>query len=166
VEHLAVRYVPLFFFDGVQLTGEDIADWNDTELPPAPTYLRILYLEKVLQDDETLSSTLPPPISSLFPTRPLTRKRSRIDLNIPTHPDPAERTPSTIVHLSFRPAHAPPPDTDALKKKKSRRRTASEGGGGGPESGRRLALSSVRRTMRRCVLDLGRRVFIVTYGFL
>ncbi|TFK65139.1 hypothetical protein BDN72DRAFT_773774 [Pluteus cervinus] len=31
------------------------ADWQD-ERPPAPSYLRVLYLGKMLQDDETLTS--------------------------------------------------------------------------------------------------------------
>ncbi|KAI0053104.1 hypothetical protein FA95DRAFT_1450990, partial [Auriscalpium vulgare] len=57
-------------------------DWQD-ERPPAPSYLRILYLGKVLQDDDTLS----PPHSA----------------------PPAAAPPSTIVHLSIR-AFAPPAD--------------------------------------------------------
>ena len=36
----------------------DTAEWQD-ERPPAPSYLRILYLGKILQDDDTLTSTLP-----------------------------------------------------------------------------------------------------------
>lgn len=35
------------------------AEWQD-ERPPAPSYLRILYLGKILQDEETLSSTSHP----------------------------------------------------------------------------------------------------------
>lgn len=31
------------------------SEWQD-ERPPAPSYLRILYLGKILQDDDTLSS--------------------------------------------------------------------------------------------------------------
>ncbi|KAH9939190.1 ubiquitin-related domain-containing protein, partial [Amylocystis lapponica] len=31
------------------------AEWQD-ERPPAPSYFRILYLGKILQDDDTLSS--------------------------------------------------------------------------------------------------------------
>jgi hypothetical protein len=57
VEYVAVRSVLHRLHHGVKLTGENIADWNDTERPPAPAYLRILYLGKVLQDDETLSRT-------------------------------------------------------------------------------------------------------------
>jgi len=30
-------------------------DWQD-ERPPAPSYLRVLYLGRMLQDDETLTS--------------------------------------------------------------------------------------------------------------
>ena len=33
-------------------------EWQD-ERPPAPSYLRILYLGKILQDDDTLTSELP-----------------------------------------------------------------------------------------------------------
>ncbi|KZV94978.1 hypothetical protein EXIGLDRAFT_766697 [Exidia glandulosa HHB12029] len=36
------------------------ADWQD-ERPPAPNYLRVLYLGKMLQDDETLVSLKLPP---------------------------------------------------------------------------------------------------------
>lgn len=44
------------------------AEWQD-ERPPAPSYLRVLYLGKILQDDDTLSSKPPSPTlsSSVFP---------------------------------------------------------------------------------------------------
>ncbi|KAJ7283207.1 ubiquitin-related domain-containing protein [Mycena rebaudengoi] len=69
-------------------------EWQ-AERPPAPSYLRILYLGKILQDEDTLQK-----------------------LNFPAH-TPAPPHPATIVHLSIR-AHAPPAD-DALKKKASKK---------------------------------------------
>jgi len=89
------------------------SEWQD-ERPPAPSYLRILYLGKLLQDDDTLTKLS-------FPSY--------------TQPSPSQSTstaplPSTIVHLSIRP-YAPPSDDDALKKK-GRRRTILGRGGSGP----------------------------------
>ncbi|KAG9311507.1 hypothetical protein JVU11DRAFT_7708 [Chiua virens] len=69
------------------------ADWQD-ERPPAPSYLRILYLGKILQDDDTL-------LRVGFPT------------SLPSAPN---ATP-TIVHLSIRP-YALPSDDPALSKKR------------------------------------------------
>ncbi|KAI0037236.1 ubiquitin-related domain-containing protein, partial [Vararia minispora EC-137] len=66
-------------------------DWQD-ERPPAPSYFRILYLGKVLQDEETLTH-----------------------LKFPAHTPPAAPT-STIVHLSIR--STAPPTEDASKRKK------------------------------------------------
>jgi hypothetical protein len=36
-------------------TSLELPDWQD-ERPPTPSYLRILYLGKMLQDEDTLSS--------------------------------------------------------------------------------------------------------------
>ncbi|KAF8872495.1 ubiquitin-related domain-containing protein [Infundibulicybe gibba] len=70
-------------------------DWKD-DRPPAPSYLRILYLGKMLQDDETLNRLkLPTTLSTLTPT---------------------------IVHLSIRP-YAPPNEQDGFKKKRGRGRS-------------------------------------------
>ncbi|KAJ6454530.1 hypothetical protein C8R47DRAFT_1228596 [Mycena vitilis] len=78
------------------------AEWQ-AERPPAPSYLRILYLGKILQDEDTLTKLA-------FPSH----TPSPAD-------DPAAPPPQpTIVHLSIR-AYAPPAE-DALKKKKSTRR--------------------------------------------
>ncbi|KAJ7101597.1 hypothetical protein C8R43DRAFT_1141216 [Mycena crocata] len=88
---------------------------------PAPSYLRILYLGKILQDEDTL--TIP---------------RTRLPLLHPAVPnapsDPATTPPPqpTIVHLSIR-AYAPPPD-DPAKPKKSRRRRTATGASEGDES--------------------------------
>ncbi|KIM42452.1 hypothetical protein M413DRAFT_444873 [Hebeloma cylindrosporum] len=75
------------------------ADWQD-ERPPAPSYLRVLYLGRMLQDDETLTN-----------------------LKLPTHTPLSECStagpPSTVMHLSIRP-FAPPTDDDAIKKKRRR----------------------------------------------
>jgi len=93
------------------------SEWQD-ERPPAPSYLRILYLGKLLQDDDTLTklsfpSYTPPASSQSTSTTP--------------------PLPSTIVHLSIRP-YALPSDDDALKKK-GRRRTILGRGGAGPGDG-------------------------------
>ncbi|KAJ6583171.1 hypothetical protein B0H10DRAFT_1701098, partial [Mycena sp. CBHHK59/15] len=63
-------------------------EWQ-AERPPAPAFLRILYLGKILQDEDTLAQ-----------------------LGFPAHtpapvPAPAPAPPPTIVHLSIR-AYAPP----------------------------------------------------------
>jgi len=75
------------------------SDWKG-EQPPAPAYLRILHLGKILQDEDTLNTT-----------------RFR--------PNPA---PPTIVHLSVRQIPIPSDSADALKKNKKRSRIASSGG--------------------------------------
>jgi len=81
------------------------------ERPPAPSYLRLLYYGKLLQDDETLTKlNLPTHIPSL-----------------PVSPDSASNPPpSTIIHLSIRPAA--PACGDDLQKKKGRRRTRRSDG--------------------------------------
>ncbi|KAF8189299.1 ubiquitin-related domain-containing protein [Pholiota molesta] len=79
------------------------ADWQH-DRPPAPSYLRVLYLGRMLQDDETLSSLKLPTHTVQQPTPSST-----------SSPGP---TP-TIVHLSIRP-YPPPGDGDAIKKKKKR----------------------------------------------
>ncbi|KAL4073449.1 ubiquitin-related domain-containing protein, partial [Scleroderma citrinum] len=67
--------------------------WPD-ERPPAPSYLRILYLGKILQDDDTL-----------------------IHLGFPTSLSSESTASPTIVHLSIRP-YAPPSDDPTLSKKR------------------------------------------------
>ncbi|KAJ6595719.1 ubiquitin-related domain-containing protein [Mycena vulgaris] len=92
------------------------SEWQD-DRPPAPSYLRILYLGKILQDDDTLTALG-------FPSHtPLSASEQQQQQQPPL-------PPPTIVHLSVR-AYAPPPD-DALKKKKSSRRagrTATDAAG-------------------------------------
>ncbi|KAI0825918.1 ubiquitin-related domain-containing protein, partial [Irpex lacteus] len=66
-------------------------EWQD-ERPPAPSYLRILYLGKILQDEDTLES----------------------DESTSASPPP------TIVHLSIR-SQPPPGAKDAPKKMSLRR---------------------------------------------
>jgi len=71
-------------------------DWQD-ERPPSPAFLRVLYLGRILQDDETLASLKLPAYS---------------------HPPPASHLP-TIVHLAVRPVVSPADDDRLPKKKKS-----------------------------------------------
>jgi len=75
------------------------SEWQ-IEQPPAPAYLRVLFLGKILQDEDTLNTD-----------------RFR--------PNPA---PPTIVHLSVRQIPIPSDSADALKKNKKRSRIASSGG--------------------------------------
>ncbi|KAL1708847.1 ubiquitin-related domain-containing protein [Schizophyllum commune] len=71
-------------------------DWQE-ERPPAPAYIRILYLGKVLQDNDTLSK-LKIPVHTLTPDVP------------PPQP--------TIVHLSVRACAPSGDDLDPKKKRK------------------------------------------------
>ncbi|PPR04277.1 hypothetical protein CVT26_004067 [Gymnopilus dilepis] len=80
------------------------ADWQD-DRPPAPSYLRVLYLGRLLQDDETLTKLKLPTYTPLPSSTPAT-------------PSSTGPTP-TIMHLSIRP-YAPPNEGDGLKKKKRR----------------------------------------------
>ncbi|KAF8500201.1 ubiquitin-related domain-containing protein [Russula emetica] len=73
-------------------------DWQD-EHPPAPSHLRVLYLGKILQDDETLNQ-----------------------LKFPSYTPPEPATP-TIVHLSIR-SFVPREDM-SLKKKRRMSRSGS-----------------------------------------
>jgi hypothetical protein len=151
----------------VKLTGENIADWNDTERPPAPAYLRILYLGKVLQDDETLSRTF------LSSSRPLPRQFPH-----PTHTLPTPQS-LTSQHMLPPPSARPrprrsstspsgPPTPRRPTPTRSRRRSRAGARGQVPAEeelpGRRLFLD--RPTMRRCVLRLWSRGFVLTYCFL
>lgn len=107
------------------------ADWQD-ERPPAPSYLRILYLGKILQDEDTLAklqipSYTPSPAYLPHPQSPASPVSSRLSSQLP---------PTTIVHLSIRP-YSGPADDD-LKKKKGKRlsmfsRQASSVAVNGPE---------------------------------
>ncbi|KAI8986800.1 ubiquitin-related domain-containing protein [Trametes punicea] len=79
-------------------------DWQD-ERPPAPSYLRILYLGKILQDEDSLDK-----------------------LSFPTHL-PSSAPSATIVHLSVRP-YAPPSEDVPKKKRRNtggQLRTIGEG---------------------------------------
>ncbi|GJJ10260.1 hypothetical protein Clacol_004486 [Clathrus columnatus] len=72
------------------------ADWSD-DRPPTPNYLRILYLGKMLQDEEVLETAL----HSLLPQLPSGSSSS-----------------PTIVHISIRPVAPSTVGGDDLKKKK------------------------------------------------
>ncbi|KAG1726397.1 ubiquitin-related domain-containing protein [Suillus lakei] len=69
------------------------ADWQD-ESPQAPSHLRILYLGKILQDEDTLTH-----------------------LSFPTSLQSASSSLPTIVHLSIRPSNISTVD-DTMKKKR------------------------------------------------
>ncbi|TDL24574.1 hypothetical protein BD410DRAFT_94919 [Rickenella mellea] len=84
-------------------------DWKD-EQPPAPSYLRILYLGKILQDEDTLAKlSFASSIPSAPPTNPTKSSRN--------HNSNSNNPPPTIVHLSIRPYAPPSEDDSALKKK-------------------------------------------------
>ncbi|KAL6299610.1 ubiquitin-related domain-containing protein [Sparassis latifolia] len=89
-------------------------EWQD-ERPPAPSFLRILYLGKILQDDDTLTQLS-------FPTWPPSSDAVYLSTSPTSQPPPA-----TIVHLSIR-AYAPHGADDAPKKK--RRHTVVRTGSG------------------------------------
>jgi len=78
------------------------------ERPPAPSYLRILYLGKILQDDDTLTKVG-------FPTHIANATSAQTNEAAPPVP--------TVVHLSIRPC--PPPGAKDTPKKKSVRRSGS-----------------------------------------
>ncbi|EAU82036.1 hypothetical protein CC1G_09638 [Coprinopsis cinerea okayama7 len=92
-------------------------DWPSEERPPAPSYLRILYLGKMLQDDETLSG-----------------------LKLPTHTPASssgqeDKAVGTIMHISIRP-FGPGSEVDGTMKKKPKRRgTRDRWRGYGRQSG-------------------------------
>ncbi|KAH8076010.1 ubiquitin-related domain-containing protein [Cristinia sonorae] len=93
-------------------------EWQD-ERPPAPSYLRILYLGKILQDDDTLTKV---GFASYTPSMSPSANAQEPPSSPPT---------STIVHLSIR-AYAPPTQ-DATKK--SRRSRQSQTGVSGERAG-------------------------------
>ncbi|KAI0765131.1 ubiquitin-related domain-containing protein [Fomes fomentarius] len=83
-------------------------DWQD-ERPPAPSYLRILYLGKILQDEDPLDK-----------------------LSFPTQL-PSAAPSSTIVHLSIR-AYAPPSEDVPKKKRRGNASSGTSGDVGDEES--------------------------------
>ncbi|KAI0700169.1 ubiquitin-related domain-containing protein [Cytidiella melzeri] len=91
------------------------SEWQD-ERPPAPSYLRILYLGKILQDEDTL-------LKVGFPT------------HVPTSTSDASSVspPPTIVHLSIR--SQPPPGAKDTPKKMSLRRPGTASGDEGRSAG-------------------------------
>lgn len=91
------------------------ADWQD-ERPPAPAFLRVLYLGRMLQDDETLTNLK-------LPTH----------LPLPTPSNPNATPPSTIMHLSIRPSGSGAPE-DGMMKKRRRRQTEDNTDGTGEGS--------------------------------
>lgn len=77
-------------------------EWQD-ERPPAPSYLRVLYLGKMLQDDETLIALKLPTYTPQPPTSPVSSSSGPIP---------------TIVHLSIRP-YAPLSGGEPNKKRRN-----------------------------------------------
>lgn len=92
-------------------------EWQD-EHPPAPSYLRVLYLGKMLQDDETLIGLKLPTYTPQPPTSPGS-----------SSPGPIP----TIMHLSIR-HYAPVTDGDLKKNKRSVNGDANNGGEGESET--------------------------------
>ncbi|KAF9446024.1 hypothetical protein P691DRAFT_674456 [Macrolepiota fuliginosa MF-IS2] len=86
-------------------------DWQ-SERPPAPSYLRVLYLGKMLQDDETLTSALANTLSSFQPLL-ICAAELKIPPSLPNSPQP------TIVHLSIRPYGMAGEDGTIKKKRKA-----------------------------------------------
>ncbi|KAF8601507.1 hypothetical protein BDV93DRAFT_475292 [Ceratobasidium sp. AG-I] len=68
---------------------------NTSEKPPAPSFLRVLHMGKILSDDQTLAAA--------------------------KFPDVAASVSGTIVHISIRP-FGPPADEDIVKAKRRSRR--------------------------------------------
>lgn len=129
---LEVRIIALLEIASVADRGRRV-EWQD-ERPPAPSYLRILYLGKILQDEDTLASAYYCPFTSL----PKNFNRLFIELQIASYtpsaaylPHPqspvsavssrlsSQLPPTTIVHLSIRPYSGP--TDDDFKKKKGKR---------------------------------------------
>ena len=97
-------------------------DWQD-EHPPAPSHLRVLYLGRILQDDETLTRMcfclyMKGGNSCSFPG-----SYRVAELNFPCYTPPEPATP-TIVHLSIR-SFVPREDTSLKKKKRRMSRSLS-----------------------------------------
>ncbi|KAJ7749045.1 hypothetical protein DFH07DRAFT_747002 [Mycena maculata] len=87
-------------------------EWQ-AERPPAPSYLRVLWLGRVLVDEDTLEKLgFPAHLPAPSPT----------STSEPAPPPPAP----TIVHLSIR-VHAPPADDASKPKKRKSVRRATTG---------------------------------------
>jgi hypothetical protein len=102
--------------------GVATSDWQD-EHPPAPSHLRVLYLGRILQDDETLNRMCDIYMKGgkfYLPDDLITHT----ELKFPSYTPPEPATP-TIVHLSIR-SFVPREDT-SLKKKRRMSRPGSNG---------------------------------------
>lgn len=99
------------------------AEWPVDERPPAPSYLRLLYLGKMLQDDETLSNlklpTFTPPSPAAAATSSSAGPPSETTTTTPT-------STSTIMHISVRPFAGSFIENASVRKKLRR---GSSGGG-------------------------------------
>ena len=89
-----------------------VSEWKGKEgRPPAPSYLRIVYLGKMLQDDENLTSGFQ--ISSALLVAKHAFSELRIVPSLPAAPQP------TIAHLLIRPYGSCEVDGAVKKKRKT-----------------------------------------------
>ncbi|KAL0958230.1 hypothetical protein HGRIS_000388 [Hohenbuehelia grisea] len=115
------------------------SEWQD-ERPPAPAYLRILHLGKILQDEDSLTKlsfptslpqaqSAPAPSQSATQASPTSQPSSTespsatAETQAPSPPAATAPVPppqATIVHLSIRP-YAPPTEDDLKKDKRKSR---------------------------------------------
>jgi hypothetical protein len=91
-------------------------DWQD-ERPPAPSYLRVLYLGKILQDDDTLARMYL--LGRGCPKSNMSDILFLTELKFPSYTPPEPATP-TIVHLSIR-SFVPREDSTVKKKRRTPR---------------------------------------------
>ena len=89
MEYLARRCVLYNLSLNLRMTSSVVLDWQD-ERPPAPSFLRVLYRGRILQDDDILKGTSPH--NSAFSV-----SSTRLDIPFPVD------APATIVHMSIRP---------------------------------------------------------------
>jgi len=87
-----------------------VSEWQE-DRPPAPSYLRIVYLGKMLQDDENLTSGFQ--ISSALLVAKHAFSELRILPSLPAAPQP------TIAHLLIRPYGSCEVDGAVKKKRKT-----------------------------------------------
>ncbi|KAG9104510.1 hypothetical protein FRC07_009789 [Ceratobasidium sp. 392] len=86
---------------------------NAADKPPAPSFLRVLHMGKILSDDQTLAGSFVPFVEldvPMFTSYPAAKFP-----NVSTNPA------GTIVHISIRP-FGPPTDEDIVKAKRRSRR--------------------------------------------
>ncbi|KZT10411.1 uncharacterized protein LAESUDRAFT_711601 [Laetiporus sulphureus 93-53] len=83
--------------DDADLSGRRFADWE--ERPPTPSYLRILYLGKILQDEDTLekwSFPITPPHAAAPPAPPVVHLSIRAALPVEEEPKKRRRRGKSV----------------------------------------------------------------------